>query len=190
MRRKRAKRALHRESHTAVVGPGKVALSIQINGSTYHAQLEPCVTLLDAMREVWGLTGAKRVCDRATCGACTVLVEGRRMYSCSLLAIDVQDDEITTVESLGNGNEHDPVQQAFVKNDAMQCGFCTPGFVMSCKGFLAENPNPTPEEILSGMSGNLCRCGSYVGIQLAVAQAAEANRRVYRGKMSATRAKR
>jgi xanthine dehydrogenase YagT iron-sulfur-binding subunit len=190
MRHKRAKRALRRQSLPAVVGPGKVAVNIHMNGSTYQAQLEPCVTLLDAMREVWGLTGAKRVCDRATCGACTVLLNGRRVYSCSLLAIDVQDDEITTVESLGKGDDQDPVQQAFINNDAMQCGFCTPGFVMSCKGFLSENANPTPEEIFSGMSGNLCRCGSYVGIQLAVARAAKANRRVHRGKMSATRAKR
>jgi xanthine dehydrogenase YagT iron-sulfur-binding subunit len=183
------KTARRRRSLTEVVGPGKVAVTIKINGSICQAELEPCVTLLDAMREVWGLTGAKRVCDRATCGACTVLLNGRRVYSCSLLAIDLQDDEITTVESLDNGPDQDPVLQAFVDNDAMQCGFCTPGFVMSCKGFLVENANPTPEEILAGMSGNLCRCGSYVGIQHAVARAAAAGRRAYRGKMNAARKK-
>lgn len=184
------KRARRRRFLTEVVGPGKVAVTISINGSIREAELEPCITLLDAMREVWGLTGAKRVCDRATCGACTILLNGRRVYSCSLLAIDAQDDEITTVESLDNGPDRDPVLQAFVDNDALQCGFCTPGFVMSCKGFLAENANPAPEELLAGMSGNLCRCGSYVGIQHAVARAAVASHRAYREKVNATRKKR
>ncbi|MBZ5555551.1 MAG: (2Fe-2S)-binding protein [Acidobacteriia bacterium] len=162
------------KSTVAILGPGKVPVTVEINGKPYTANLEPCITLLDAMREFWGLTGAKRACDRATCGACTVLVNGKREYSCSLLAIDVQDDPITTVESLDSDGELDPVQRAFIDHDAMQCGFCTPGFVMSCKGFLAENPAPTPEEILKGMSGNLCRCGSYAGIQQAVAEAAAA----------------
>jgi len=156
----------------AILGPGKLSVAVKINNKSHTALIEPCVTLLDAMRECWGLTGAKRVCDRATCGACTVLVNGEREYSCSLLAIDVQDDEITTIESLGGSGQLDPIQQAFVDNDALQCGFCTAGFVMSCKGFLAEVANPTLEEILKGMSGNLCRCGTYAGIQKAVAQAA------------------
>jgi xanthine dehydrogenase YagT iron-sulfur-binding subunit len=156
----------------SILGPGKVSVAININGKSCRALIEPCVTLLDAMREFWGLTGAKRVCDRATCGACTVLVNGKREYSCSLLAIDLQDDEVTTIESLGGNGQLDPVQQAFVDNDALQCGFCTAGFVMSCKGFLTEVANPTHEDILKGMSGNLCRCGTYAGIQRAVAQAA------------------
>ena len=155
-----------------VLGPGKVPVIVTINGKQYHANIEPCITLLDAMREFWGLTGAKRVCDRATCGACTVLVNGKREYSCSLLAIDLQDDEITTIESLGANGQLDPIQQAFVDNDALQCGFCTAGFVMSCKGFLLENPSPSHEDILRGMSGNLCRCGTYAGIQRALAQVA------------------
>ena len=158
----------------SVVGPGKVPVTVRINGSSLTANLEPCITLLDAMREFWGLTGAKRVCDRATCGACTVLVDGKREYSCSLLAVDVQGNEITTIESLSTNGAIDPVQQAFVDNDALQCGFCTAGFVMSCKGFLSQTPNPTQEDILKGMSGNLCRCGTYAGIQRAVAQAATA----------------
>jgi xanthine dehydrogenase YagT iron-sulfur-binding subunit len=157
-----------------ILGPGTVPTTVTINGKSYTASLEPCITLLDAMREFWGLTGAKRVCDRATCGACTVLVNGKREYSCSLLAIDLQDEEITTIESLGTNGQLDPIQQAFVDNDALQCGFCTAGFVMSCKGFLGEVPNPTHEDILKGMSGNLCRCGTYAGIQQAVAQAAAA----------------
>ncbi len=157
-----------------IVGPGKTPIRVQINAKPYTAAVEPCVTLLDAMRELWGLTGAKRVCDRATCGACTVLVNGRREYACALLAIDVQDSQITTIESLGGNGSLDPVQQAFLANDAMQCGFCTPGFVMSCKGFLLENPHPTSDKILKGMSGNLCRCGTYAGIQKAVAAVAGA----------------
>ncbi len=159
---------------TTVVGPRKVPVKVLINGKAYTANLEPCITLLDAMRDFWELTGAKRVCDRGTCGACTVLVNGKREYACSLLAIDVQEESITTVESLDENGVPDPVQQAFVDNDALQCGFCTAGFVMSCKGFLSEVPSPTPEEILKGMSGNLCRCGTYAGIQQAVAQAAVA----------------
>jgi xanthine dehydrogenase YagT iron-sulfur-binding subunit len=158
----------------SIFGPGKVPVKALINGKPYTANLEPCITLLDAMREFWGLTGAKRVCDRATCGACTILVDGNREYACSLLAIDVQEQEITTIESLDANGELDPIQQAFVDNDALQCGFCTAGFVMSCKGFLAEVPNPTREDILKGMSGNLCRCGTYAGIQQAVARAAAA----------------
>jgi aerobic-type carbon monoxide dehydrogenase small subunit (CoxS/CutS family) len=155
-----------------VLGPGKVPVTVLINGKPRTANLEPCITLLDGMREFWGLTGAKRVCDRATCGACTVLVDGKREYACALLAIDVQDQEITTIESLDANGNLDPVQQAFIDNDALQCGFCTAGFIMSCKGFLAELPSPTHDDILKGMSGNLCRCGTYAGIQQAVAQAA------------------
>jgi xanthine dehydrogenase YagT iron-sulfur-binding subunit len=136
--------------------------------------LEPCVTLLDAMREVWGLTGAKRVCDRGTCGACTVLLDGKRVYACSLLAIDVQDHSITTIESLDSNGSLDPVQQAFLDNDALQCGFCTAGFIMSCKGYLTENPDPAPDEIDRGLGGNICRCGTYIGIRAAVLQAASA----------------
>jgi xanthine dehydrogenase YagT iron-sulfur-binding subunit len=147
---------------------------VTINGTPYSAALEPCVTLLDAMREAWGLTGAKRVCDRGTCGACTVLLEGKRVYACSLLAIDVQDQPITTIESLDSNGSLDPVQQAFLDNDALQCGFCTAGFVMSCKGYLTENPDPAPEEIDRGLGGNICRCGTYIGIRAAVLQAASA----------------
>ena len=152
-----------------IAGPGKVAVAVKINGQTLSAEMEPCITLLDAMRQYWNITGAKRVCDRATCGACTVLLDGRRVYACSLLAIDVAGSEITTIESIPDS---DPVKQAFVRNDAMQCGFCTPGFVMSCHGFLVEYPKPSAQDIDKGMGGNLCRCGSYVGIRAAVAEGA------------------
>jgi xanthine dehydrogenase YagT iron-sulfur-binding subunit len=153
-----------------VYGPGKVPMEFAINGKNYKADLEPRVTLLDALRDQFELTGAKRVCDRAECGACTVLMDNKPVYACSVLAIEAQHKPITTVESLiEDGNLH-PVQRAFVENDASQCGFCTPGFVVSCKAFLDSHPHPTPEDIRRGLSGNLCRCGTYEGIRKAIAQ--------------------
>ncbi len=154
-----------------ILGPGKVPITLLINGKPQNLSVEPRVTLLDALRDHLDLTGAKRVCDRATCGACTVIVDGKPAYGCSVLAIDAQGKQITTVESLSaNGRLH-PVQAAFVEHDAQQCGFCTPGFVMACKALLDKNPNPTAEEIREGLGGNLCRCGTYAGIQQVVAAA-------------------
>lgn len=161
---------------TAMLGPGKVPVSLSINGKKYSAQLEPRVTLLDALRDQFELTGAKRVCDRGTCGACTVLMDGKAVYSCSILAIDAQSKAITTVEGLGEPGKLHPIQQAFVDNDAQQCGFCTPGFVVACKAFLDEHPDPTPEQIKHGLGGNFCRCGTYAGVRLAVMQAAKAGK--------------
>jgi xanthine dehydrogenase YagT iron-sulfur-binding subunit len=156
-----------------VYGPGKVPMSFTVNDVSYKASLEPRVTLLDALRDQFELTGAKRVCDRAECGACTVLMDGKPVYSCSVLAIEAQRKPITTVEGLMQDGKLHPVQQAFVENDASQCGFCTPGFVIACKSFLDKNPNPTPEDIRHGLSGNLCRCGTYAGIRKAIAQVAQ-----------------
>ncbi|HXF04145.1 MAG TPA: (2Fe-2S)-binding protein [Blastocatellia bacterium] len=156
----------------ALQGPGKVPMTFTINGKKFTAELEPRVTLLDALRQEFDLTGAKRVCDRGTCGACTVLLDGKAVYACSILAIEAQSHAITTVEGLAAAGSLHPIQQAFVDNDALQCGFCTPGFVVACKAFLDRHPNPTPEEIRKGLGGNLCRCGTYVGIQAAVMQAA------------------
>ena len=156
-----------------VFGPGKVRIQLTINGKNLSAQVEPRVTLLDALRNELDLTGAKRVCDRATCGACTMIVDGKPVYSCSVLAIEAQGKSITTVEGLMQGENLHPVQQAFIDNDAQQCGFCTPGFVVACKAFLDKNPNPTPEQVQKGLGGNLCRCGTYMGVRAAVAQAAQ-----------------
>lgn len=156
----------------AVQGPGKVPVTLNVNGKTLKAELEPRVTLLDALRDQFELTGAKRVCDRGTCGACTVLLDGKAAYSCSVLAIDSQTRKITTVEGLGEPGRLHPVQQAFVDNDAQQCGFCTPGFVVATKAFLDQHPNPTLEQIKHGLGGNFCRCGTYAGIRAAVMQAA------------------
>jgi len=156
-----------------VHGPGKVPMEFSINGKNYKAELEPRVTLLDALRDQFELTGAKRVCDRAECGACTLLIDNKTVYACSVLAIEAQHKAITTVESLMAEGKLDPVQQAFVDNDASQCGFCTPGFVVSCKALLDAHPNPTAEDIRRGLSGNLCRCGTYAGIRQAIAQVAQ-----------------
>lgn len=156
-----------------VHGPGKVAMEFNINGKKYSAKLEPRVTLLDALRDQFNITGAKRVCDRGECGACTVLLEDKTVYSCSILAIEAQEKSITTVESMMQEGQLNPIQQAFVESDASQCGFCTPGFVVACKALLDRTPNPTPEEIRHGLSGNLCRCGTYDGIRKAIAQVAQ-----------------
>jgi xanthine dehydrogenase YagT iron-sulfur-binding subunit len=157
-------------------GPGKVPLALTVNGKKYSAEVEPRVTLLEALRGELDLTGSKRVCDRGTCGACTVIVDGKPAYSCSILAIEAQGKAVTTVEGLMQGDKLHPVQQAFIDNDAQQCGFCTPGFVVACKAFLDKNPNPTPEQVRHGLGGNLCRCGTYIGIRAAVLQAAKGGR--------------
>ena len=156
-----------------VYGPGKVPISLNINAKKYSAEVEPRVTLLDTLRNELELTGSKRVCDRASCGACTVIVDGKAVYSCTMLAIDAQNKKITTVEGLMDGDKLHPVQQAFVDNDAQQCGFCTPGFVVACKAFLDKHPHPTPEELGTGLGGNLCRCGTYMGGRAAVMQVAK-----------------
>ena len=156
-----------------VYGPGKVEMEFTINGNQTKAMLEPRVTLLDALRDSFDLTGAKRVCDKAECGACTVMLDDRPVYACSMLAIEAQGKKITTVESLTQEGKLHPIQQAFVDNDASQCGFCTPGFVMACKAVLDKNPNPSAEDLRHGLSGNLCRCGTYRGIHAAMTRAAQ-----------------
>ena len=153
-----------RSAAPVAFGPGPVPLQLKVDGQTLSVSAEPCLTLLQILREKLSLTGAKQVCDRATCGACTVIADGKRVYACSMLAIDAQDLEITTIESLAENGELDSLQRAFVAADASQCGYCTSGFVMSAKAFLDENPAPTLDDIRKGMSGNLCRCGTYAGI--------------------------
>jgi xanthine dehydrogenase YagT iron-sulfur-binding subunit len=155
-------------SASKVVGPGPVPITLQVNGKPHKLNVEPRATLLDVLRDNLDLTGAKKVCDRGSCGACTVLMGGKPVYSCTVLAIDAQGKDIHTIESLEAGAKPDPLVAAFVDNDAQQCGFCTPGFVMASKAFLAENPHPTEEQIKAGLGGNLCRCGTYMGIRKAV----------------------
>ena len=156
-----------------VAGPGPVAITLTINGKPVNVTVEPRVTLLDAMRNYLDLSGAKRVCDRGTCGACTVIMAGKTVYSCSVLAIDAQGKNIETIEGLAAGNNLHPISAAFVNHDAQQCGYCTSGFVMAAKGFIDKHPNPTMEDVKHGLGGNLCRCGTYMGIRQAVLEASK-----------------
>jgi xanthine dehydrogenase YagT iron-sulfur-binding subunit len=151
--------------------PTKVTL--RINGRAHTILAEPRWTLLFVLREKLGLTGTKVGCDRGECGACTVLIDGTPIYACMTLALEAEGHEITTLEGLMNGEELGPVQQAFLEEDAFQCGYCTPGQIIAAEGLLRARPEPTLEEIRVGMSGNLCRCGAYAHIFKAVKKASE-----------------
>ncbi|WP_342152473.1 (2Fe-2S)-binding protein [Methylorubrum sp. SB2] len=153
--------------------PSSFSLSLSVNGKRHDIALDdPRVTLLDLLRERLGLTGSKKGCDRGQCGACTVLVNGRRVNSCLSLAVSLDSAEITTIEGLAQGDALHPVQAAFIAHDGFQCGFCTPGQIMSAVGLLAEgHAGDDPERVREAMSGNLCRCGAYIGITQAVLDA-------------------
>lgn len=157
----------------SAVGPGKVPISLNVNGATRGLEVEPRVTLLDALRDRLDVTGSKKVCDMATCGACTVLLDGEPVYACSILAIEAQGKKITTVEGLGTPEKMSDVQEAFVEHDGLQCGFCTPGFVVATTAFVRKHPNATLEEVRAGLGGNLCRCGTYAGITQAALDVAK-----------------
>jgi xanthine dehydrogenase YagT iron-sulfur-binding subunit len=155
------------------VGPEPVKLVLQVNGNRHEVEAEPRVTLLDLLRNRLGLNGAKEVCDRATCGACTVLANGQPVYSCMKLAVEMQAQEITTIEGLGGPKNLTLIQRAFVECDALMCGYCTPGFVMSLTALFGAKQNPTLDEIKKACSGNLCRCGAYPHIFKAAQRVAE-----------------
>lgn len=152
----------------APVGPGETPIQLTIDGRTHRLRVEPRVTLLDAMRTRLNLTAQKRVCDRGSCGACTVAVDGRTVYACSVLAIEMHGKSIRTVEGLAQGTVLHPVQQALCDHDGLMCGFCTPGFVMSAVALLEANPSPTPEQARAALNGNICRCGTYPRVLEAV----------------------
>ena len=162
---------------TGLVGPGPVKMTLHINGKPHEVVAEPRTTLLDVLRDYVHYTGAKKVCDRGICGACTVIVNRNAMYSCTVLAIDVAARpgqpvaEIQTIEGIHAEGEMHPVSAAFVNNDAQQCGFCTAGFVMASKAYLDHHPKPTYEEVKAALGGNLCRCGTYMGVRHAVVEA-------------------
>lgn len=156
-----------------VVGPGAVPITLQVNGKSHRLSLEPRVTLLDALRNNLDLTGAKRVCDRGVCGSCTVIMDGKPVYACNVLAIEAQGHSITTIEGLAEEGKLSPMMTAFVNNDAQQCGFCTPGFVVACTAYVQKHPNPSREDVEKGLGGNLCRCGTYMGVRAAVLEAAK-----------------
>lgn len=149
-----------------------VEIELNVNGQIHQMRVNPQDMLLDVLRDKLGLTGVKRGCDMGECGACTVIMSGKTVYSCLIVAIEAQGDSITTIEGLSKNGELHPIQQAFIDNGGVQCGFCTPGMVLSAKVFLDKNPNPTEEEIRSAISGNLCRCTGYSKIVEAILDAA------------------
>ena len=154
------------------LGPDKVRLTLQVNGKKHEALVEPRRTLLDTLRQELALKGAKKGCDEGTCGSCTVLLNGRAVYSCLTLAVDCEGCNIETIEGLSENGELHPIQQAFIDQDGYQCGFCTPGQIMAVKALLDATPNPTPDAVRRAVSGNLCRCGAYPKIVQAAMAAA------------------
>jgi xanthine dehydrogenase YagT iron-sulfur-binding subunit len=157
-----------------IVATGKsTTINLSINGSIRKVLVEPRWTLAYVLREVLGLTGTKIGCERGECGACTVLIDGKPRYSCMTLAVEAEGHAVMTVEGLLADDQLGPVQQAFAEEDAFQCGFCTSGQIMAVEGLLRSNPNPTLDEIRTGVSGNLCRCGAYKNIFNAATKAAE-----------------
>ena len=154
-------------------GNGKERLALKVNGKKVSVLVEPRTTLIEVLRDRLKLTGTKLVCNQGECGGCTVLLDGKAVYSCHLLALDVAGKEVTTIEGLLTGEKLHPIQEAFVEHDGLQCGFCTPGQIMAAQALLLKNPKPTREEVLDGMSGNICRCAAYPNIIKSVIAAAE-----------------
>ena len=153
----------------------KVEATLSVNGVPYPVELEPGTSLLAAVRDVLGLTGAKEGCDDSECGACMMLLDGKPVNSCSYLALQAEGSDVTTVEGLAKGDELSPLQTAFLEHGGVQCGFCTPGMLISATVLLEETPEPTADEVRIALSGNLCRCTGYDGIVKAVLAAADAS---------------
>jgi xanthine dehydrogenase YagT iron-sulfur-binding subunit len=156
-----------------VSGPDAVTITLKVNGKPMRVEVEPRETLLDVLRNKSDHTAAKRVCDRGTCGACTVILNNKAVYACTVLAIDAQGRDVQTLEGIAQGDKPHPLVAAFVNHDGQQCGYCTPGFVVASKAFLDRNPNPTAADLKNGLGGNLCRCGTYVGVREAVLETAK-----------------
>ena len=158
------------------MGPGSVSIKLSVNGNTYPTDVEPRHVLLDVLRKNLDITGPKPICERGACGGCTVLADGEPIYACMMLAVDAVGKELKTVEGLANGDDLDPVQEAFIEHDALMCGFCTPGFLMSVRALLDRNSNPTLDDVKSAVAGNMCRCGTYPRIFEAALTAARITR--------------
>jgi aerobic-type carbon monoxide dehydrogenase small subunit (CoxS/CutS family) len=156
------------EATNRALGPGAVPITLRINGKTQQVSVEPRTTLAEVLRDQLHLTGTKVVCDRGACSACTVMLDGLPVNSCMTFALDVGKREVTTIEGLGTPERMHPVQAAFIEHDALQCGYCTPGMVMSSAALLKDNPNPAEEDIRHAIRGNICRCGTYPKIFEAV----------------------
>ena len=159
-----------------VVGPVAALLTLRVNGVTRTLQIEPRTTLAEALRGPLGLTGTKIACDRGACSACTVWLDGVTVCACMMLAVEVGARSVTTIEGLAKGEHLHPVQAAFIEHDALQCGFCTPGMVMSCAALLEHTPNPSVDEVNAAISGHLCRCGTYPHVVAATLAAAKARK--------------
>ncbi len=151
----------------------KVLLRLTVNGMLREMMVEPYQTLLDVLRDELGLTGAKKGCDSGHCGACTVLLQGKPVNSCLVLALDARDKEILTIEGVAQEGKLHPLQEAFLRHGAFQCGYCTPGILLTAKAFLEENPDPTEEEVKEALVGNLCRCTGYVRVLRAILSCAQ-----------------
>ena len=160
----------------AIAPPATRSITLTINGAARRLEVAPWTTLLDLLRESLDLTGTKKGCDHGQCGACTVLLDGKRINSCLALAISKDGSQVTTIEGLSNGGELHPMQQAFVDCDAFQCGYCTPGQICSAVGMIQEGHAKSADEIRESMSGNLCRCGAYANIVVAIEKATAATR--------------
>jgi len=164
------------EAPSSVIGPGATSISLNINGVVKRVSVEPRTTLAETLRHELHITGTKIVCDRGSCSACTVLLDGKPVNSCTTFALDAVDAKITTIEGLGTPDHLHPVQAAFVEHDGMQCGYCTPGMVMSCAALLDRNPNPTTAHVQQAISGNICRCGTYPKVVEAALAAARSRK--------------
>lgn len=155
----------------AMFGPDPTKVALKVNGQPMQAVIDPATTLMEALRWHLNLTGTKEVCDRGSCGGCSVLVDGKLVVSCMMLALDAAGSEVTTIEGLAAGEQLHPLQEAFVKHDALQCGFCTPGLVIAGKALLDAHEKPTLNQIRRGLSGNICRCGTYTNVFNAMLEA-------------------
>jgi len=168
--------AMAQEASSAMAQPDAVAVALDVNGAARSLRVEPRTTLAEALRGPLGLTGVKVACDRGACSACTVWLDGAPVLSCMMLAIEVGARKVVTIEGLASGEALHPVQTAFIAHDAVQCGFCTPGMIMSCAALLERNPDPTGEDVEAAIGGHECRCGTYPHVVAATLAAAKARK--------------
>ena len=175
-----AARAQTPADRTAPESDGRIRITLRVNGRVHRLAVEPHALLLDVLRDPLALTGTKPGCERGECGSCTVLIDNRPRYACLTLAVEAEGHDVTTIEGLMRGEDLGPVQQAFADEDAFQCGYCTPGQVMSVEGLLRQNPDPSLDQIRECVSGNLCRCGTYAHIFKAARRAAGLRRAIAR----------
>jgi len=164
------------ESPSKVMGPDATTVTLNVNGAAKRVSIEPRTSLAEALRDDLQLTGTKIVCDRGSCSACTVMLDGTPVNSCMTFALDAVDRKVMTIEGLGGPTHLHPVQAAFVEHDGMQCGYCTPGMVMSCAALLERNPNPAAADVQQAISGNICRCGTYPKVVEAALAAARSGK--------------